>query len=148
MLFYLSLNTKAEAFQKSDCHESHIFSTAEETGKCLKPFPHCSLANRDRVMATTYICVFTIFFCVTLAEDVNLKYKATSKPVRLFTEEDLKRYDGSEVNFGTNVVQSRCCLNEGERAVSGIIIGSTLNKTRLLLISLACLGGTAHLHGH
>ncbi|KAL0969498.1 hypothetical protein UPYG_G00228090 [Umbra pygmaea] len=30
------------------------------------------------------------------ADDVKLKHKQASKPVRLFTEEDLKQYDGSE----------------------------------------------------
>lgn len=48
-------------------------------------------------MATTRIWVFTVFLCVTLAEDdVKLKFKSASTPVRLFTEEELKRYDGSE----------------------------------------------------
>lgn len=50
-------------------------------------------------MATTRICVLFIALSVTLADDVKLKYKPSSKPVRLFTEEELKRYDGSEVNF-------------------------------------------------
>ncbi|KAF7653200.1 hypothetical protein LDENG_00086060 [Lucifuga dentata] len=47
-------------------------------------------------MATERICVLLIVFCATLAEDIKLKHKQATKPVRLFTEEDLKRYDGSE----------------------------------------------------
>ncbi|XP_051252182.1 neudesin [Dicentrarchus labrax] len=42
------------------------------------------------------ICVLFVVLCTTLAEDVKLKYKASTKPVRLFTEEELRRYDGSE----------------------------------------------------
>lgn len=49
-------------------------------------------------MATAQICVVLVVLCATLATDVKLKYKPATKPVRLFTEEELKRYDGSEVN--------------------------------------------------
>ncbi|XP_070777065.1 neudesin [Enoplosus armatus] len=47
-------------------------------------------------MATTRICVLLVVLSTTLSEDVKLKYKPATKPVRLFTEEELKRYDGSE----------------------------------------------------
>ncbi|XP_074516015.1 neudesin [Sebastes fasciatus] len=47
-------------------------------------------------MATTRICVLFVVLSTTLAEDFKLKYKPSTKPVRLFTEEELKRYDGSE----------------------------------------------------
>lgn len=47
-------------------------------------------------MATARICVLFVVLSTTLSEDVKLKFKAASKPVRLFTEEELKRYDGSE----------------------------------------------------
>ncbi|XP_076002858.1 neudesin [Genypterus blacodes] len=47
-------------------------------------------------METTRICVLLIVFCTTLAQDIKLKYKPATKPVRLFTEEELKRHDGSE----------------------------------------------------
>ncbi|XP_042244749.1 neudesin [Thunnus maccoyii] len=47
-------------------------------------------------MATAQIFVLFVVFSTTLAEDFKLKYKQASKPVRLFTEEELKRYDGSE----------------------------------------------------
>lgn len=49
-------------------------------------------------METTRICVlFAIFLCLTFAEDnAKLKFKSSSEPVRLFTEEELKKYDGSE----------------------------------------------------
>ncbi|XP_037550687.1 neudesin [Nematolebias whitei] len=47
-------------------------------------------------MATARPFVLVILLSVTLADDVKLKYKAATKPVRLFTEEELKRYDGSE----------------------------------------------------
>ncbi|KAG7511038.1 hypothetical protein JOB18_038714 [Solea senegalensis] len=40
--------------------------------------------------------VLYFFICVTLAQDFKLKYKTATKPVRLFTEEELSRYDGSE----------------------------------------------------
>lgn len=38
-----------------------------------------------------------VLLVLSLADDVKLKHKPASKPVRLFTEEDLKRHDGSEV---------------------------------------------------
>ncbi|XP_062296146.1 neudesin [Scomber scombrus] len=47
-------------------------------------------------MATGRLCVLLMVLSLTLAEDFKLKYKPASKPVRLFTEEELKRYDGSE----------------------------------------------------
>ncbi|XP_068194902.1 neudesin [Antennarius striatus] len=47
-------------------------------------------------MATARLCVLFVSFSVTLAEDMKLKYKPSTKPVRLFTEEELNRYDGSE----------------------------------------------------
>uniref|UniRef100_A0A8C6TS93 Neudesin neurotrophic factor n=1 Tax=Neogobius melanostomus TaxID=47308 RepID=A0A8C6TS93_9GOBI len=49
-------------------------------------------------METTRIFVlFAIFLCLTLAEeDAKLKFKPASKPVRLLTEEELKKYDGSD----------------------------------------------------
>ncbi|XP_068437021.1 neudesin [Clinocottus analis] len=46
-------------------------------------------------MATARMCVLVVILSTTLAEDLKLKYKPTTKPVRLFTEEELKRYDGS-----------------------------------------------------
>uniref|UniRef100_A0A3Q1EJ27 Neudesin neurotrophic factor n=1 Tax=Acanthochromis polyacanthus TaxID=80966 RepID=A0A3Q1EJ27_9TELE len=47
-------------------------------------------------MATTAVCVLFLVLCAALAEEVKLKYKPATKPVRLFTEEELKRYDGSQ----------------------------------------------------
>ncbi|KAF3700832.1 Neudesin Neuron-derived neurotrophic factor SCIRP10-related protein [Channa argus] len=47
-------------------------------------------------MATAHIWLLFIVLATTLSDEVKLKYKAASKPVRLFTEEELKRYDGSE----------------------------------------------------
>ncbi|KAE8290313.1 Neudesin Neuron-derived neurotrophic factor SCIRP10-related protein [Larimichthys crocea] len=48
-------------------------------------------------MATTRTCVLLFVLSATLAEeDVKFKYKAPTKPVRLFTEEELRRYDGSQ----------------------------------------------------
>ncbi|XP_031165905.1 neudesin isoform X1 [Sander lucioperca] len=47
-------------------------------------------------MATARICVLYVVLSTTLAEDFKLKHKPSTKPVRLFTEEELTRYDGSE----------------------------------------------------
>ncbi|KAJ7988807.1 hypothetical protein DPEC_G00313030 [Dallia pectoralis] len=52
----------------------------------------------------TMVTVVTLQLCITLcgllglglADDVKLKPKPASKPVRLFTDDDLKRHDGSE----------------------------------------------------
>ncbi|KAJ0008709.1 hypothetical protein NQD34_016124 [Periophthalmus magnuspinnatus] len=48
-------------------------------------------------METLWIYLLcALFMCTTLAEeDQKLKFKAASKPVRLFTEEELRKYDGS-----------------------------------------------------
>lgn len=48
-------------------------------------------------MQTTRLSALFVLLSVTLAEEVQLKYKPSTKPVRLFTEEELKRYDGREV---------------------------------------------------
>lgn len=68
-------------------------------GKWVKHSPHHCRPNIGPAMATARICVLFVVLTATLAKDVKLKYKSTTKPVRLFTEEELKRYDGSEVNF-------------------------------------------------
>ncbi|KAK2826691.1 hypothetical protein Q5P01_020905 [Channa striata] len=47
-------------------------------------------------MATAQMWVLFVILATTLSDEVKLKYKAAKKPVRLFTEEELKRYDGSE----------------------------------------------------
>ncbi|XP_028251210.1 neudesin [Parambassis ranga] len=47
-------------------------------------------------MATPLLCVLFVVLFTTSAEDVKLKYKASTKPVRLFTEEELRRYDGRQ----------------------------------------------------
>ncbi|XP_075963612.1 neudesin [Anarhichas minor] len=46
-------------------------------------------------MANARLCVLVVVLSATSAEDFKLKYKPSTKPVRLFTEEELKRYDGS-----------------------------------------------------
>ncbi|CAL8297738.1 unnamed protein product [Arctogadus glacialis] len=46
--------------------------------------------------ATTRLCAFLMVFYTCFADDINLIHKPDSAPVRLFTEEELKRYDGSE----------------------------------------------------
>ncbi|XP_072313903.1 neudesin [Eucyclogobius newberryi] len=49
-------------------------------------------------METTRVYVLSaLFLCMTLAEeDVKLKLKHAPKPVRLITDEELKKHDGSE----------------------------------------------------
>ncbi|XP_070698996.1 neudesin [Pempheris klunzingeri] len=47
-------------------------------------------------MATARVCLLFLVLSWTSAKDVKLKDKPASKPVRLFTEEELKRHDGSE----------------------------------------------------
>ncbi|KAM3842319.1 neudesin [Diretmus argenteus] len=46
-------------------------------------------------METALLCVVLIF-STCLADDVKLTHKPAAKPVRLFTEEELRRFDGSE----------------------------------------------------
>nr|XP_040056006.1 neudesin [Gasterosteus aculeatus aculeatus] len=47
-------------------------------------------------MATARICVLlVVVLSATLAEDFKLKHKPSTEAVRLFTEEELRRHDGS-----------------------------------------------------
>lgn len=55
-------------------------------------------------MATASFVLFVVF-STTIAQDVKLIYKSSSKPVRLFNEEELRRYDGSEVNIFSQIIQ-------------------------------------------
>uniref|UniRef100_A0A3Q3XRL7 Cytochrome b5 heme-binding domain-containing protein n=1 Tax=Mola mola TaxID=94237 RepID=A0A3Q3XRL7_MOLML len=47
-------------------------------------------------MATARLCVLFFLLSATFGQDFKLKYRSSTKPVRLFTEEELQRYDGSE----------------------------------------------------
>lgn len=49
-------------------------------------------------MATSAVLLLFVF-PATLAQDVRLRHKTSNNPVRLFTEEELQRYDGREVKF-------------------------------------------------
>ncbi|XP_045918176.1 neudesin [Micropterus dolomieu] len=62
----------------------------------MRKFPHHTRPNNDPTMVTARICVLVVVLTATLAKNVIVKYKPGTKPVRLFTEEELKRYDGSE----------------------------------------------------
>lgn len=63
-------------------------------------------------MATARFCVLFIILAVALAEDAKVKHKTAPKPVRLFTEEELQRYDGSEVNCWRNKIPACAAENE------------------------------------
>ncbi|XP_036398253.1 neudesin [Megalops cyprinoides] len=49
-------------------------------------------------MPALQICSVLLFFCDLncFADDVKLKHKSVVKPVRLFTEEELEKYNGQE----------------------------------------------------
>lgn len=85
--------------------------------------------------AQTFVLIFLL--SATLAEDDKLRLKTATKPVRLFTEEELKRYDGTEVTPQRGVIdrsaQWVCCC------VWVIQIQS--------LYFVVFSGGAAHLHG-
>uniref|UniRef100_A0A4W5M0U5 Neudesin neurotrophic factor n=1 Tax=Hucho hucho TaxID=62062 RepID=A0A4W5M0U5_9TELE len=42
------------------------------------------------------LCITFVLLALSLADEVQLKHDTASKPVRLFTDEDLKRHDGRE----------------------------------------------------
>lgn len=63
-------------------------------------------------MATARFCVLFIILAVALAEDAEVKHKTAPKPVRLFTEEELQRYDGSEVNCWRDKIPACAAENE------------------------------------
>lgn len=60
-------------------------------------------------MATTHVCILFVVLSAALGEDAKLKYKPATKPVRLFTEEELKRYDGREVK--RNFIHGSWCIH-------------------------------------
>lgn len=63
-------------------------------------------------MATARFCVLFIILAVALAEDAEVKHKTAPKPVRLITEDELQRYDGSEVNCWRNKIPACAAENE------------------------------------
>ncbi|XP_061741805.1 neudesin [Nerophis ophidion] len=70
-------------------------------------------------MATTgaNVLLLSLFISsLVSADDVKLKYKAATKPVRLFTEEELKRHDGSQA--GESILM----------AVKGVVFDVTKGK--------------------
>lgn len=52
-------------------------------------------------MGSLRVCALIVLLSVALGRDSKLKYKPSNKPVRLFTEDELKKYDGSEVSKQT-----------------------------------------------
>lgn len=88
-------------------------------------------------MATARFCVLFIILAVALAEDAKVKHKTAPKPVRLFTEEELQRYDGSEVNCWRNKIPA--CAAENELAcllVRAFFFVVVFVKSHLYLSSL------------
>lgn len=67
---------------------------------------HQTRANNHRTMATARSFVLLVVFTVTIAQDVKLIYKSSSEPFRLFTEEELRSYDGSKVRFSIGLSSS------------------------------------------
>lgn len=107
--------------------------------------------TNEPTMATSRVCVLFVVLYTTLAEDVKLKYKPSTTPVRLFTEEELKRYDGREVNFIPDpiILGVFLCLR-----LCSVCIHA--NPKKITIYSpffprcprpLPVLGGTAYLHG-
>ncbi|XP_075905665.1 neudesin [Nelusetta ayraudi] len=47
-------------------------------------------------MGNLRLCALIALLSATLGHESKLKYKPSHKPVRLFTEEELRKYDGSE----------------------------------------------------
>lgn len=83
--------------------------TPAATKRKGKWIPHPTCPNNNPTMATTRIYVLLFVLSAALAEDLKLKYKPSNRPVRLFTEEELERYDGSEVNFYYSLTHNREC---------------------------------------
>lgn len=108
--------------------------------------------TNEPTMATSRVCVLFVVLYTTLAEDVKLKYKPSTTPVRLFTEEELKRYDGREVNFIPDPIILGVFLCRGLHGCT-----QSTNAKEITIYSpfffprcprpLPVLGGTAYLHG-
>lgn len=107
--------------------------------------------TNEPTMATSRVWVLFVVLYTTLAEDVKLKYKPSTTPVRLFTEEELKRYDGREVNFipdpiilGVFLCPRLCsvCIHANPKEIT--IYSPFFPRCPR---PLPVLGGTAYLHG-
>lgn len=73
-------------------------SSSGAAGKWMDPIS----AQNSRItilnmVEKVHVCLVLFVFSVALSDDVKFKYKPATKPVRLFTDEELKRYDGTEV---------------------------------------------------
>lgn len=92
--------------KSSDYLKGSIYSGIDRgkgSGSCIK-------LKTELTMATARVCALLLVLSATLAQDIKLKYKPSTTPVRLFTEEELKRYDGSEVNFICKLMHNRDCF--------------------------------------
>lgn len=90
-------------------------------------------------MATARFGVLFIILAVALAEDAKVKHKTPTKPVRLFAEEELQRYDGSEVNSAGEIKELAClCLGVHFFVNSHLFI---------IALSFPIIGGPAYLYG-
>ncbi|XP_028293032.1 neudesin [Gouania willdenowi] len=67
-------------------------------------------------MATSRLCVLFLVCSALFAEEVKLEEKPAAKPVRLFTEDELQRYDGTEEHLPIYM------------AVKGVVFDVTLGK--------------------
>lgn len=80
----------------------------ERQGSGRTQFPLKTRTNNELTMATVQICLVFIVFSAALSDDVKLKYKPATKPVRLFSDEELKRYDGTEVKLDFTPYSREC----------------------------------------
>ena len=119
------------------CMNASHGSCLRQEVKWIQEFPH---RNASGTMATALLCVLCVVFCATLAQDFKLKFKAATKPVRLFTEEELRRYDGSEVNFhpiyNLSVKQQVCAYSLCLYTVCGYIQPVSYSSKSVLIYSM------------
>lgn len=95
----------------------------------------CTKLNNDPTMATARIRVLLFVLSATVAQDIKLKYKPSSTPVRLFTEEELRRYDGSEVNFICRLMHNRECFWVFEFMCLSFVCASTQLRHVITIIT-------------
>ncbi|TNN51079.1 Neudesin [Liparis tanakae] len=79
-------------------------------------------------MATARLCVLAVVLSATLAEDFKLKYKPATKPVRLITEEELKRHDGSVTGLTEEQLESLESIFEETYKAKYPIVGYTASR--------------------
>lgn len=115
---FLSVRNLAEPSMTfpGNLNAARVKPAVERQGSVEEQFPLKTRTNNNLTMETVQIWVAFIVISAALSDDVKLKYKPATKPVRLFTDEELRKYDGTEVKLDVTTQSGKCfctstCIN-------------------------------------